>query len=640
MIKKFPTLLLPFSLMLLAFAVSAIAQEAAFPLQLLARQDESATLKVGEKTYHVDLSRPFLIEPTPPEARTYAVKVPILTSSKTGEKNSEAKNYVRLTFSKADFDRLTALKTAVEGGVSRKAKFKQLRPGEKAKDVEKTISHKTRFRVQDIKYVTEESAPTEMTVKYDVQMGTVEDSTTPTTAQKAPASSTSPKTTPTAKAQVESEKKDIAWEAEALEADKNFPQLIEANDASKLNQLQNHLVGTKAVAVLEKSQKDSTQAVVIEGPGCEDNAEKTEEESAHASPRLAAPKIAATPSPSPTLTPTSTPTPSSTTNRMVSSHAHFSEALVRCTLENMGITPTALSIRNARYIAPLLSQKMQEADITNRREKIHFLSQMMHETQGLKYFSEKGNDEGSGCWGQLNTDPLPSEDSLCDSYTACCQNDNTNSYFARKARPYRSEFRGRGVFQLTRCDNYFAFLNYLRFERKPAQEREKLQRFRNDYHTTTNRKSTKNQVGHFCTPEQINAVKNVEADIDPWNLMNGKLDDPQADKEQKNQNRDLRQQALNQISVPCDKFAVPSQEPGVAPLTPAEFITASAVYFWQANLAREKKEFAKGTIDDDLNRPMNRKNMIYRVSKIVNGGTKSTAERAKYARALNHCIPR
>ena len=118
-----------------------------------------------------------------------------------------------------------------------------------------------------------------------------------------------------------------------------------------------------------------------------------------------------------------------------------------------------------------LANKFVVYGVTQDLEKMHFLAQAMKETGNFLFMVEKAN---YSTWREVfRRDSFP--EGNCQKYLEAIESDKNyfdkiNDENQEHFYPYRADFRGRGLFQITHCVNYLGFFYHKAAERIDRSE--------------------------------------------------------------------------------------------------------------------------------------------------------------------------
>ena len=212
------------------------------------------------------------------------------------------------------------------------------------------------------------------------------------------------------------------------------------------------------------------------------------------------------------------------------------------------------------FIYSRLYQKFTEYNIQTPIERIHFLSQILHETGYFMYTVEK---VGRSTWRRV----FDAADSLgrwnCTEYLGAI---NRNKRYFDERYAYKAKFRGRGLIQLTTCNNYLNF-----FFKKAVSDRialegsdPELNRLANTAEFAFNYfDSRERKIGikynDFCTDEMLQRI----AEFDEWGFP---FRPPSISSDFEN--------TVNELALPCTGR-------GFYEMESVEFLVDTAVNYWK-----------------------------------------------------------
>ena len=207
------------------------------------------------------------------------------------------------------------------------------------------------------------------------------------------------------------------------------------------------------------------------------------------------------------------------------------------------------------FIVDRLAKQFQQYGIASIVEKSHFLSQVIHESDTLLSTVERRG--GNDIWYQLFVDPSPQWN--CPRYLNAMESDQFffNHQYTHSKNTYRAAFRGRGLIQLTRCDNYLGFLYH-----KAAQQINDpvLAAKMKTYFTYFDNNGRRKQIKYFCDEDVLEQVS------EQYPSLKTLLDSREFSSNFEN--------IANQLSLPC-----PDAHQGS--LSGREFIVDSALWYWK-----------------------------------------------------------
>lgn len=240
---------------------------------------------------------------------------------------------------------------------------------------------------------------------------------------------------------------------------------------------------------------------------------------------------------------------------------------------------------------------------TTEIEKIHFLAQLLHETDGFNTMIERVPNQ---CWHEVDKLISQNKDSqACKKYSECA-NGNNNYFLNPKINSngltlnytHKDKFRGRFPIQLTHCQNYLGFFNHLdQLKKGKTVEAMKFK---------TNFSAPGVRAKSYCTDEQLKAIINhhKNVNLDPLGVL----------LETNSTN------ALNDLSSPCStsKNGYKSHE----------VMAQAALWYWKTN-PNCKQAVKSITLNDES---------VLAPTECINGGRNGLEDRKKYFNALKGCM--
>jgi hypothetical protein len=172
-------------------------------------------------------------------------------------------------------------------------------------------------------------------------------------------------------------------------------------------------------------------------------------------------------------------------------------------------------------------------------ERALFYSQVIEESGGFTSLTESnnyGNPAGDGIGNVINA-------TLSDPHFKAKKGATRSKQFG--------DFRGRGLIQVSRCDNYFSVLHYMRQMREG-----KTAVWKADWKYPSGKSSK--TVGTVCTPADIAGMKAANPGIDPYGVLDNPVKMAMLDGEFRDNN-------------------------GANPIPSEQFLAEASVAFWRGN---------------------------------------------------------
>ena len=225
--------------------------------------------------------------------------------------------------------------------------------------------------------------------------------------------------------------------------------------------------------------------------------------------------------------------------------------------------PAMKRMRTLNFMSRKLAKNFHTYGLSSDREKAHFLAQIVHETAGLSSTIE--NRSRTSAWKKVLNDTSPQW--ACNNYLDAIEKDKYffDNHYKHSKNRYKSTFRGRGLVQLTGCNNYLQF-----FYHKAAVKAGRMD--------LAYKKVTFYHQGDwddekidffYCSADTLRQVsQQFERDgltLEPSSLVND------------------FENTVNQLALPC-------KERGVPPMSSQEFLVDSSLWYWKKNC---KKDYEK-----------------------------------------------
>lgn len=210
-------------------------------------------------------------------------------------------------------------------------------------------------------------------------------------------------------------------------------------------------------------------------------------------------------------------------------------------------------LRTLRFIEERLSQSMVDYGIQSKIEQAHYLSQLIHESDGLSATVERVIGPS---WRRLFGGS--EEKWNCDEYLDAVDEDDDffNNRYVFSKNSYRSKFRGRGLIQLTGCFNYLGFY-YHRSSKTEGQLSANSHKTFFTYKDDSNRTV---QVGMFCSNEILEKMdgyfQGMGLELSPFPL-------------------------ISQFEETSDELALPCKDRGLREMSSTEFVVDSSLWYWK-----------------------------------------------------------
>ncbi len=227
--------------------------------------------------------------------------------------------------------------------------------------------------------------------------------------------------------------------------------------------------------------------------------------------------------------------------------------------------PAMKRIRTLSFMSRKLAKNFHTYGITSDREKAHFLAQIVQETAGLSSVVE--NVSGRSAWQKVLTDQ--SSQWNCDAYLNAVENDKAffDNHYKYSKNSYESAFRGRGLVQLTGCNNYIQF-----FYHKAA-----LRAVRMDLVELNYKKDIPFYgIDDWGNPEKIGIES---CDVDDLKEISRQFERDGLTLEPGSLVNDF-EKTLNQLALPCKDRGVPS-------MSSQEFLVDSSLWYWKKNCRKD-----------------------------------------------------
>lgn len=219
--------------------------------------------------------------------------------------------------------------------------------------------------------------------------------------------------------------------------------------------------------------------------------------------------------------------------------------------------PPAISrMRTLNFIANRVASNFDRYGITTDVEKANLLSQIIHETGGLKVTIE--NIASTDLWRSVSRGDSPIWDA--QAYDEARENDDSffNDYYNNSKDTYKAAFRGRGLIQLTHCYNYMGFFLDRLGRRHNIEE---LQGYNDNFYYRDSDGDRVHLNKTFCDQSTLQEIAdyvkeeyNVEFDPD---------------------------EVISDFENTVNQLAIPSPGQRVGNMSAQEFIVDSSFYYWR-----------------------------------------------------------
>lgn len=190
---------------------------------------------------------------------------------------------------------------------------------------------------------------------------------------------------------------------------------------------------------------------------------------------------------------------------------------IRSKAEKGSLFASCVAGENIKLLAPFLQDAFDRVKM-GPRERSLFYSQILVESSYLTKFAETQDHTPRACQEGADSKPVAPKDCFKVEETGdaairdiiAISEDDTKFGQRKGARHSRNfgEFRGRGLIQLTRCDNYLSVIDYLNKQYRGQSNPD----WQPAWHTGAEQKKS-NQLGAVCEKDELDAMMKRYSDV-------------------------------------------------------------------------------------------------------------------------------